>query len=176
MIMKGWKPENVAKSITDMPLWSQVAHCPDARSELRENAFILATSLKNPQTRMRWGAPDGGYPDVSYYFNREKNMINLDLVWSLMIGMEHSRAANLHEIGHSQGTIHFPKAVDKAYTDMIDVYKKTKDKIVFGFLFMRYFFINLVIKNSVKAARFSSCDTYTYNDSSSSQSYAFIPI
>lgn len=128
MIMKGWKPENVAKSITDMPLWSQVAHCPDARSELRENAFILATSLKNPQTRMRWGAPDGGYPDVSYYFNREKNMINLDLVWSLMIGMEHSRAANLHEIGHSQGTIHFPKAVDKAYTDMIDVYKKTKDK------------------------------------------------
>lgn len=127
-VMKGWPPENAAKNITDMPLWSQVARCPDARSELRENAFILATSLKNPQTRMRWGAPDGGYPDVSYYFNRNKNMINLDLVWSLMIGMEHSRAANLHEIGHSQGTIHFPKAVDKAYAEMIEVYKKTKDK------------------------------------------------
>ena len=128
MLMKGWKPQNVSRSMTDMPLWSQVAHCPDARSELRENAFILATSLKNPQTRMRWGAPDNGYPDVSYYFNRDKNMINLDLVWSLMIGMEHSRAANLHEIGHSQGTIHFPQAVDKAYADMIDAYKKSRDK------------------------------------------------
>ena len=127
-LMKGWPAEKISKNMTDMPLWSQVAHCPDARSELRENAFILATALKNPQTKMRWGAPDGGYPDVSYYFNHDKNLINLDLVWSLMIGMEHSRAANLHEIGHSQGTLRFSKGVDGAYAEMIALYEKAKDK------------------------------------------------
>ena len=127
-LKKSWDAENVSSSMVTMPLWSQLAHSPDARTELRENAFILATSLKNPQTRIRWGAPDGGYPDVSYYYMPSKNLINLDMVWSLMIGMEQARSANLHEIGHSQGTINQPKGVLRAREELKELKEKTKDK------------------------------------------------
>ncbi|MCQ2913787.1 MAG: hypothetical protein MJ247_01170 [Alphaproteobacteria bacterium] len=107
--------KNINEPLTKLPLWDQIAHCPDARTELRENAFIIATAIKNPGTKIRWGMPDQGYPDVSYYYNSQDKMINLDMVWSLMIGVENARAANMHEIGHSQGTIYQPKGSDEAY-------------------------------------------------------------
>lgn len=127
-LMKSWEQENVASPLTALPLWSQLAHCPDARTELRENAFILSTSLKNPQTRIRWGAPEEGYPSVSYYFSPSENLINLDMVWSLMIGIEQSRSANLHEVGHSQGTIHQPQGVLKAREEYKATLKRVKDR------------------------------------------------
>lgn len=125
-----WADEYVGKYIdeplTKLPLWSQVAHCPDARTELRENAFIIATAIKNPGTKIRWGMPDQGYPDVSYYYNSEEKLINLDMVWSLMIGVENARAANMHEIGHSQGTIYQPKGSEEAYKKVQECREKMK--------------------------------------------------
>lgn len=125
-LMKDWPKELQAKKVSALPLWNQIAHCPDARTELRENAFILATSLKNPKTKIAWGAPDE-YPDVAFYFNPKENRINLDMVWSLMIGIEHSRAANLHEIGHSQGTLFEPKGTDAAYQALLKADERRRD-------------------------------------------------
>lgn len=125
-LMKNWPEELQAKKVSALPLWNQIAHCPDARTELRENAFILATSLKNPKTKIAWGAPDR-YPDVAFYFNSRENRINLDMVWSLMIGIEHSRAANLHEIGHSQGTLFEPKGTEAAYQALLKADERRRD-------------------------------------------------
>jgi hypothetical protein len=65
-----------------------------------------------------WGEPPHGYPGVGYYFDLEGEHINLDLVWSLIIGVEHARAATMHELAHGQGTLEFTPRMKALHEQM----------------------------------------------------------
>ncbi|MBL0317686.1 MAG: VWA domain-containing protein [Alphaproteobacteria bacterium] len=85
-------------------LWLGVRQTEYMQQELTQFAWILATSIGRRDVRLNWGISNGGYPEVSFYYDTEKNYINLDMICGLLIGIEHSRAAALHEVAHALGT------------------------------------------------------------------------
>ncbi|MDE3016383.1 MAG: hypothetical protein KGI29_05620 [Pseudomonadota bacterium] len=121
-----WPATNRADNVTKTALWKQITSSPYMREELRDHAFHIADSIRNPNARIRWGTPPTGYPAVGYYYNQEENLVNIDLLWSLLGGIEHSRAANLHEIGHSQLTTKFTPKMQAIRKEMEGLEEKKK--------------------------------------------------
>lgn len=105
--------------ITQTPLWAQVTQTAYAQDEIFRHAFVIAESMRNPDTRFDWGAPGS-----TFFYNPDGNYINIDLVTGLVLGLEHTRAINLHEIGHSQMTLKFPKRQREIYAEMEVLEKK----------------------------------------------------
>jgi len=117
-ISQNWPKPNRADHITKTALWKQITASPYMREELRDNAFHISDSIRNPNAKIRWGTPPEGYPDAGFYYNPEENLVNVDLLWSLLSGVEHSRSATLHEIGHSQLTVQFTPKMQTIRSEM----------------------------------------------------------
>lgn len=100
-------------------LWKQVEDAPRTMQELVQHAYYVTESLRRPDTRFTWGPPGSWY-----YFDPEKNLINVDLLVSLICGFEHTRGVLFHEIGHSQLTTKFPKKSEELRRQMEDLRKK----------------------------------------------------
>jgi len=106
-ISAGWPKKNRSADITKTPLWKQITTNTYMHGELRNHALFIEDSIRNPATRIRWAAPSAGYPAIGYDYDQNENVVNIDLVWSLMGGVEHSRAAVMREIGRSKLTVKF---------------------------------------------------------------------
>lgn len=100
-------------------LWKQIEDTPRTMQELVQHAYYVTESLRRPDTRFTWGPPGSWY-----YFDPEKNLINVDLLVSLICGFEHTRGVLFHEIGHSQLTTKFPKKSEEIRRQMEDLRKK----------------------------------------------------
>lgn len=126
--VKNWITRTVPESITKTQIWRQIAQTPEVQSELVKQARLLAEELHNKDAIIRWGVSPQGYPNVGYYFDPEKNLVNLDMIWALLSGLEHSRAASLHEIGHSELTKSFTSRMDILYKEIKKLDNKQKAK------------------------------------------------
>ncbi|MBM3618841.1 MAG: hypothetical protein FJX23_09930, partial [Alphaproteobacteria bacterium] len=101
-----WADKNKALDVTDTKVWNKVLESDTLEDELLDHAFHLSEEITNKDTKLRWGAPGSWF-----YNNREEPAINLDLIESLTLGLEHTRAAAYHEMGHNKLTVKLPQSM-----------------------------------------------------------------
>ena len=128
-VRKNW-PSNLGSCpIHKLKVWNDIKNSTTANMELRRHAFMIRKMSFLPDEEniaMRWGACD--YPNVGFYFDKENNRINLDLLWGLVGGFEHSRAIQLHEIGHAYGTLSFGKKMEALKKEFDELNKKARER------------------------------------------------
>lgn len=122
-VMQNWKGKYQAEKLSLTPLWQSVSNSPEALRVIKNHSFMIAGSFKNKETKIVWSEPDTGYPNVGYCFIPAENVILDDLLWSLIVGLDNSKAALLHEVGHSQGSTEFPEKVKKLQEELEPLYK-----------------------------------------------------
>lgn len=85
--------EPVARST----LWKQMQETIGVNNESIGVAKVISRSLQNDNVTFEYGQPG-----TWFYYDPHKNHINLDLYFMMLVGFEHIRYVNLHEIGHSE--------------------------------------------------------------------------
>jgi hypothetical protein len=116
-ISKKWPEDRQPSDWESSEVWLQLSQTPMLASELAETQIEISGAVRRP-VQVGWGEPPNGYPGVGYYFDLQNEYINLDLVWSLIIGVEHARAATMHELAHGQGTLEFTPRMKALYEQM----------------------------------------------------------
>lgn len=101
-ISKKWNNRNHNPNITKSTIWRRIASSTYMSQELQKHAAILENSLSNPDAKIVWST--NGYPNISYCFIPDKNLIIDDMLWTLVAGADAAAPAINHEIAHSQGT------------------------------------------------------------------------
>ena len=127
-VRKNWPAKLGSSPIHKLKVWNDIKNSPTANMELRRHAFMIRKMSFLPDEEniaMRWGSCN--YPDVGFYFDKENNRINLDLLWGLVGGFEHSRAIQLHEIGHGYGTLSFGKKMEALKKEFDELNKKARE-------------------------------------------------
>jgi hypothetical protein len=101
------------KPVTSLELWQQLQENSYLRNESIMVSKVIHQSLQNDDATFAWGAPGSWF-----YFSPKENHLNLDLFHSMLVGFEHIRAVHLHEIGHSQLTIAYPKRMRDIFDEV----------------------------------------------------------
>lgn len=111
-VMVNWPRQAKGGRVSQTGLWRAVSGHPVMKQEIMNHAFLIANSFGNDEAKIIWSEPHGGYPNIGYCFDAQNNIVLDDLIWSLIAGIENSRAALQHEIGHCQGT-QIPESLKK---------------------------------------------------------------
>ena len=120
--MKSWvKPPAEGVVLTGTDLWKQVTGTTYAYQELLSHAHHVREALRDKDTKYGWGEPGTGFT-----FDRQKNLINVDFMQSLIVGFEHARADVYREIGHSLLSVSYPKRMRDLYKEMQPLLKKSR--------------------------------------------------
>ncbi len=89
-------------------LWEKITASDALIKERNECCYELYRSFRKigfDEFKVTLNPPK--YPDIGYYCNLKDKVVNLDPVWMLILGIEKSRAAMMHEVAHAIGTIAF---------------------------------------------------------------------
>ena len=70
---------------------------------------------------VEWGEPLSKYPDIGFYCDPQTNTVNLDMAWTLIIGIEHARSLMLRETANGLGTIFFTDAMQAIRSEMMAI-------------------------------------------------------
>ncbi|MDE1153850.1 MAG: hypothetical protein PW788_15060 [Micavibrio sp.] len=81
----------------------------------------MREALRDKDTKYGWGDPGTGFT-----FDRQKNLINVDFMQSLIVGFEHARADVYREIGHSLLSVSYPKRMRDVNREMQPLLKKSR--------------------------------------------------
>ena len=113
------------KNISDISqtrIWKQLTESSFADAELKQHAYHLASTVRNPETRIGWNKPG-----TWFYYSPDENRINLDFMNSLLGGFEHTRSVVFHEIAHSQLTVRFTKRMRAIYEEMKELKERAQE-------------------------------------------------
>ncbi len=120
--MKTWtKPPAEGVTLTGTDLWKQVTGTEHAYQELLSHAHHVREALRDKDTKYAWGDPGTGFT-----FDRNKNLINIDFMQSMIVGFEHARADVYREIGHSLLSVTYPKRMKEVFKEMQPLMKKSR--------------------------------------------------
>ena len=97
-----WDRKNQAERISKSTIWRRIASSSYMQQELQKHAMIVESAVDNPDTKLVWS--ENGYPNISYCFIPDKNIIIDDMLWTLVTGVDAAATAMNHEIAHSKGT------------------------------------------------------------------------
>ena len=97
-----WDRKNQAERISKSTIWRRIASSSYMQQELQKHATIVEQAVDNQDTKIVWS--ENGYPNISYCFIPDKNIIIDDMLWTLVTGVDASATAMNHEIAHSKGT------------------------------------------------------------------------
>lgn len=97
-----WDRRNQADRISHSTIWRRIASSSYMQQELQRHANIVESAVENQDTRLVWS--ENGYPNISYCFVPEQNLIIDDMLWTLVAGVDAAATAMNHEIAHSKGT------------------------------------------------------------------------
>jgi hypothetical protein len=112
--MKTWKnPAAEPGPLSETELWKQVIGTKAAYQELLSHAHHIREALRDKDTKYSWGEPGTGFS-----FNRQKNIIDIDLMQTMIVGFEHARADVYREIGHALLSVSYPKRMQYLYSEM----------------------------------------------------------
>lgn len=117
--MKQWKKPLEPDQLQQSDLWKQITDTREAYQELLTHAHYVQEALRDKNTKYGWGEPGSGFT-----FERQKNLINIDLMQSMIVGFEHARADVYREIGHSLLSVNYPKRMQEVYKEMRPLMKK----------------------------------------------------
>ncbi len=129
-ISKNWNNRNHNPNITKSTIWRRIASSTYMSQELQKHAAILENSLSNPDAKIVWST--NGYPNISYCFIPDKNLIIDDMLWTLVAGADAAAPAINHEIAHSQGTqiTKSPRMeeIEKRQKELMDIMRAAAQK------------------------------------------------
>ncbi len=96
-VMRNWA-ETGGKPLMlhETPLWQQLQESPKAKRELVENAFATFEAVRDDEFTMRWGKPGSWF-----WCDPEGKVVNMDFLYTLIAGFEHTRSVTMHELGHA---------------------------------------------------------------------------
>lgn len=97
-----WERRHQADRISHSTIWRRISSSSYMQQELQRHAHIVESAVDNPDTRLVWG--ENGYPNISYCFVPDQNLIIDDMLWTLVTGVDAAATAMNHEIAHSKGT------------------------------------------------------------------------
>ena len=120
--MKTWAtPPAEGQTLPDTDLWKQVTTTDFAYGELLSHAHHIREALRDKDTKYGWGNPGTGFS-----YDRQKNLINIDFMQSMIVGFEHARADVYREIGHSLLSVTYPKRMKEVYKEMQPLMRKSR--------------------------------------------------
>lgn len=112
--MKSWAmPVGEGVPLSETDLWKQVLGTRDVAEELLSHAHHIREALRNKDTKYAWGEPGSGFS-----YNRQKDIINIDLMQTMIVGFEHARADVYREIGHALLSASYPKRMQQVFKEM----------------------------------------------------------
>lgn len=117
--MQSWATPVAEGELRSSDLWKQVTNTRRAHNELLSHAHHVREALRDKDTRYGWSDPGTGFT-----FQRQKNIINIDLMQSLIVGFEHARADVYREIGHSLLSTSYPQRMRDVYAEMQPLMRK----------------------------------------------------
>ncbi len=125
-----WPKENRGKDgLINSNIWEQIKNTDEMVGEMSACTTMLASrGTLHHSTLVRWGGTN--YPNVGYYFSLRENLVNLDMLWALIGGLEHMTAAVVHEFAHASGSVQFtPVIVEtrKQINELLEKKNKTDD-------------------------------------------------
>ena len=97
-----WERRHQADRISHSTIWRRISSSSYMQQELQRHAHIVESAVDNPDTRLVWS--ENGYPNISYCFVPDQNLIIDDMLWTLVTGVDAAATAINHEIAHSKGT------------------------------------------------------------------------
>ncbi len=97
-----WQVDKTASRISETTIWKRIEKSSYMQKELMKHSFIISSTLKNPDTKIIWH--EHGYPNISYCYIPNENVIVDDMLWTLVCGTDSASTAINHEIAHSKGT------------------------------------------------------------------------
>lgn len=118
---ESWDPALKDRPLNALPFYKEMKKSRFVRREMIKNAEIIASLVANPDTKLRWGIPGSWF-----YFNNQENLINMDILFSLIGGFEHVRAITFHEVGHSQLSRLWPPTMEDSIQAIKDIQEKAK--------------------------------------------------
>ncbi len=120
--LQSWEtPPAEGASLTQTPLWKQVATTRTAYRELLSHAEDVREALRDRDTKYSWSEPGTGFQ-----FDRKSNHIKIDLAQSMIVGFEHARADVYREIGLALLSVTYPEKRNKLYQEMRPLMKKVQ--------------------------------------------------
>lgn len=96
--------------VAQTKLWKQLTGSMGVHNESIRVSKMLSLSMQNDDVTYGWGQPGSWF-----YQDPIKNHVNFDLYFSLLLGFEFTRAAEGHEIGHSQLSVEYPDRMKELY-------------------------------------------------------------
>lgn len=118
-VMKTWQPAATTEELIGTNLWKQITGTKMAYQELLRHAHHVREALRDKDTKYIWGEPGTGFG-----FSREKNIINIDMMQTMIVGFEHARADVYREIGRALLTLSYPTRMQALYTEMQPLLRK----------------------------------------------------
>lgn len=113
-VQKTWTtPIMEPGDLSTTPLWEQVTSTKTAAQELLSHAHHIREALRDKDTKYSWGEPGSGFS-----YARAKNVIDIDLMQTMIVGFEHARADVYREIGHALLSVTYPKRMQELSKEM----------------------------------------------------------
>ena len=119
-VMTTWQPAVATEGgLIGTGLWKQITGTKMAYQELLLHAHHVREALRDKDTKYAWGEPGTGFT-----YSRQQNVINIDMMQTMIVGFEHARADVYREIGRALLTISYPKRMQEIYTEMQPLLQK----------------------------------------------------
>ncbi len=119
--LKTWDPAVETGELSGTGLWKQITGTRTAYQELLLHAQHVREALRDKNTKYAWGEPGSGFA-----FRRQKNVIDIDLMQTMIVGFEHARADVYREIGRALLTVSYPRRMQKVYNLMQPLLQKSR--------------------------------------------------
>ncbi len=119
--MKAWDPAVESGELSGTGLWKQITGTRMAYQELLLHAQHVREALRDKNTKYAWGEPGSGFA-----FRRQKNIIDIDLMQTMIVGFEHARADVYREIGRALLTVTYPRRMQQVFNLMQPLLQKSR--------------------------------------------------
>lgn len=114
--------EQHKEKVTETPLWDAIVKNPVLLKDMRATLYRIANALHNTSVKVKFTIDH----EPSFAFDSENNVIQFDVLWSLMDGLDNAAGALMHEIGHSQLTFDVDDLTEKMNASLQAIEQKAK--------------------------------------------------
>lgn len=101
--------------------WKQFVNTPALTEYFDYYSMLASKADVKPGTGLSWGRPGSWF-----WYAPSHHFINIDLAGSLIAGLDSTASVVLHEIGHSQHSLHYTPAMNALLEEMQELQDKAR--------------------------------------------------
>jgi hypothetical protein len=120
-LLQKWTTPVETGELKGSSLWEQMTATRTAYREIVSHAHHVREALRDRDMKYGWSEPLTGFTH-----DRQKNIINIDFMQSLVTGFEHARADVYREIGFSLLSVTYPVRMQEIYKEMNPLLRKAQ--------------------------------------------------